>query len=231
MKNVTLIAILSFFSMFILLVVGSWFYTPPLPAPGIAATPTPSAPISPPLPADTSIFKSPNIDIKRLQFNLQDSQQVRFTLADVAMHHTKNDCYLAINNKVYDVSSYISFHPGGSRTIISRCGMEVTGIFASIHSNFAWDLLSKYKVGSISQTAPVATPQLLDAIATALTTANPAATVVKVSPKQSFFVAKLLYKGAFYEVHLNEQGQIIKEEVADAENNWTIWDTDTDDQP
>ena len=72
-----------------------------------------------------------------------------FTLTEVAQHSTKNDCYLAINNKVYNVSSYIGNHPGGAQKIISNCGGEVTGIFAAIHSNFAWDLLTKYYIGDL----------------------------------------------------------------------------------
>jgi cytochrome b involved in lipid metabolism len=70
-----------------------------------------------------------------------------FTVSEVAKHSTKNDCYLIINKKVYNVSSFIDSHPGGAQRIISNCGTEVTGIFAAIHSNFAWDLLVKYYIG------------------------------------------------------------------------------------
>ncbi len=73
-----------------------------------------------------------------------------FTLADISSHNIRSNCYLAINNNVYDVSSYISFHPGGSSSITSNCGKEVTGIFSRIHSNRAWDLLAKYKIGVLS---------------------------------------------------------------------------------
>lgn len=72
-----------------------------------------------------------------------------FTLAQVATHATSSDCYLIINNNVYNVSDYLSRHPGGQSSIISRCGHEVSGIFASIHSNRAWDLLTNYKIGQI----------------------------------------------------------------------------------
>lgn len=75
----------------------------------------------------------------------------QYTTASVAKHNTRNDCYLIINNNVYSVSSYISSHPGGTENITDVCGQEVTGIFADIHSNKAWDLLKKYKIGTISQ--------------------------------------------------------------------------------
>lgn len=75
--------------------------------------------------------------------------QTTFTLTEVATHSAEKDCYLAIKDKVYDVSDYIGSHPGGRKNITSRCGEEVTGVFASIHSNFAWDLLGKYYIGTL----------------------------------------------------------------------------------
>lgn len=72
-----------------------------------------------------------------------------FSLADVAQHKTAADCYLVIDNTVYDVSGYLNNHPGGRGVIQSRCGTEVTGIFARIHSNRAWNLLTSFKVGVI----------------------------------------------------------------------------------
>ena len=80
----------------------------------------------------------------------QSAAQQVFTMTEVARHSTANSCYLVINNNVYDVSSYIDSHPGGREAITSRCGQEVSGIFAQIHSNRAWDLLAAYKIGSVA---------------------------------------------------------------------------------
>ncbi len=74
-----------------------------------------------------------------------------FTMTNIAKHNSKSDCYLVINNNVYSVSSYIDSHPGGTRKIVEKCGQEVTGIFAQVHSNKAWDLLAKYKIGTVSK--------------------------------------------------------------------------------
>jgi cytochrome b involved in lipid metabolism len=82
------------------------------------------------------------------------------TLAEVAKHSSPSDCYLVINNSVYDVSGYIGSHPGGRSSITSRCGQEVGGLFATIHSNFAWNLLGNYLISAIGSppTATTATP-------------------------------------------------------------------------
>lgn len=72
------------------------------------------------------------------------------TLADVAKHNSANDCWLAIRGKAYNITSYEGSHPGGRGVIINSCGTEVSGIFASIHSNFAWNLLGQYYVAPIN---------------------------------------------------------------------------------
>lgn len=72
-----------------------------------------------------------------------------FSPDEVSRHKTKNDCYLIVNDQVYDVSSYIDQHPGGVRKIVDYCGKESSVAFAAVHSNFAWNLLEDYYVGDI----------------------------------------------------------------------------------
>lgn len=72
------------------------------------------------------------------------------TRSEVAKHASQDDCYLIINSKVYNVSSYFGSHPGGNGRILEYCGKEATGVFASIHSNYAWDLLSGYFIGNLT---------------------------------------------------------------------------------
>jgi cytochrome b involved in lipid metabolism len=175
-------------------------------------------------------LKAPKINIKNLESSLVEPLGDSFTAAQVAKHSSANDCYLIIDNRVYDVSSYISYHPGGARVITSRCGTEVSGIFARIHSNRAWDLLKKYKIGNINTTKRDPTPQILAAISTALEKANPDAEVIKVRPRKDFYVAKIIFNGKLYELHINDQGQLIKEEIEDDEADWTVWESDRDDR-
>lgn len=73
------------------------------------------------------------------------------SMSEAQQHNSITDCYLIIKNSVYDVTSFIDQHPGGKNKIIENCGSEVTGVFTKIHSNFAWDLLGKYKVADLSQ--------------------------------------------------------------------------------
>lgn len=172
----------------------------------------------------------PNINVNNLEFSLMNSMPDSFTMNEVSKHNSSSSCFLIINNKVYDVSSYLIYHPAGSKTITSRCGKEVTGIFARIHSNRAWDLLKKYKIGTITTNKPDTTFQVLTAVSAALKEANPNAKIIKVRPKTNFYVAKIIYSGKLYEIHLDNNGQILKEEVEDDESNWSLWEDDNDDQ-
>ncbi len=177
-----------------------------------------------------SIINPPLININNLVFNLGRLSKDSLTIKDVSKHNTKNNCYLIINNKVYDVSPYIGSHPGGSRKIISRCGKEVTGVFSRIHSNRAWDILKKYKVGIIDTGNHDITYEILTEISDTLEKANPDAEIIKVSPKMNFYVAKIIYNKKIYEVHIDNLGNIIKEEVEVDEVNWDNWENDYDDK-
>ena len=124
----------------------------------------------------------------------------------------------------------LPIYPAGSRTIVSRCGKKVTGIFARIHSNRAWDLLKKYEIGTITTNKSDTTYQTLTAVSNELKRANPNAKIIKVSPKKNFYIAKIIYGGKLYEIHINNNGQIIKEEIEDDESDWSLWENDNDDK-
>ena len=43
----------------------------------------------------------------------------KWSLADVASHTTPEDSWMAVRGKVYNVSPYLRYHPGGGRTRFS----------------------------------------------------------------------------------------------------------------
>ena len=56
-----------------------------------------------------------------------------YSLADVKLHNTASDCWLAVNGSVYDATSFIPRHPGGSDRIIPLCGTDATTSFTEKH--------------------------------------------------------------------------------------------------
>lgn len=78
------------------------------------------------------------------------------TAIQVARHNNYNDCWMIISGKIYDLTSYLSVHPGGAQSIISYCGKDGTVAFNTkggrgSHSQYAQSLLVNYYVGNLSR--------------------------------------------------------------------------------
>jgi hypothetical protein len=83
------------------------------------------------------------------------AQLSSFTLADVAKHATATDCWMILNtNKVYNLTPFISMHPGGSG-MASYCGKDGSQAFTNVpHSSNAVALETPYLTGNLV-TAPL----------------------------------------------------------------------------
>jgi cytochrome b involved in lipid metabolism len=55
------------------------------------------------------------------------------TLADISSHSSKDSCWSTIEGKVYDLTSFISKHPGGADAILSICGKDGSELFDGKH--------------------------------------------------------------------------------------------------
>lgn len=80
-----------------------------------------------------------------------------FTLEEVGQHNEEGDCWMVIDGKVYDVSEFVSAHPGG-KAILQGCGKDATELFetrpmgsGTPHSQRARDLLKKYYMGELKE--------------------------------------------------------------------------------
>jgi len=74
---------------------------------------------------------------------------------EVARHNTSADCWVIINNKVYNVTSLIPVHSGGPNQIIAYCGKDGTTAFDTkdgrgSHSQRAQSILNNYYVGNLN---------------------------------------------------------------------------------
>ena len=79
------------------------------------------------------------------------TKQVSFSMQDVALHNSESSCWSVVNGVVYDLTSYISKHPGGSRAVIRICGVDGTGAFEGQHGGQSKPerILENYKIGNI----------------------------------------------------------------------------------
>ncbi|EEF50728.1 cytochrome B5 isoform 1, putative [Ricinus communis] len=81
-------------------------------------------------------------------------------MSEVAQHNTKEDCWIVIDGKVYDVSSYLDEHPGGDDVVIAATAKDATDDFEDAgHSEDARELLNSFCIGELDASAP-AIPEL-----------------------------------------------------------------------
>ncbi len=69
--------------------------------------------------------------------NIPSSEPIvsKVSLSTLAKHNKKNDCWVAYDGKVYDVTSFLPEHPGSAAAISPYCGTyeEFTNAFERQH--------------------------------------------------------------------------------------------------
>ncbi|MEK9158062.1 MAG: cytochrome b5 domain-containing protein [Patescibacteria group bacterium] len=76
-----------------------------------------------------------------------------YTLADIALHPNQASCWVTIDGSVYDLTSWIKQHPGGSARILSICGKDGSVAFSTQHSGDARpnEVLKTFFIGTLAQ--------------------------------------------------------------------------------
>lgn len=74
--------------------------------------------------------------------------------SEISKHSSASDCWFIISGKVYDVTPYLPYHPGGPGLITPYCGTDATNAFATkdrnqMHSPTANEMLASYYVGDV----------------------------------------------------------------------------------
>ena len=70
--------------------------------------------------------------------------------ADVLMHAKASDCWVIIDNKVYNITRFLTSHPGGSEILMDYAGKDASGAFDDVgHSSTARMQLAAYCIGAL----------------------------------------------------------------------------------
>ncbi|MED6183857.1 hypothetical protein PIB30_041712 [Stylosanthes scabra] len=81
-----------------------------------------------------------------------------YTMNDASKHNTKDDCWIVVNGKVYDVTQYLDDHPGGDDVILAATGRDATDDFEDAgHSKSAREQMEEYFIGELDTSAPTST--------------------------------------------------------------------------
>ena len=77
-----------------------------------------------------------------------------YTSAQVATHNTSGSCWTSINGSVYNLTTWISQHPGGQGAILSICGKDGTQAFEAQHGGGRdtrpQTILATFKIGTLA---------------------------------------------------------------------------------
>ena len=78
--------------------------------------------------------------------------QAGYTMADVKKANTRAKCWSAIDGNVYDLTAWISAHPGGASAITFLCGIDGSNAFKAQHENQSRPAmnLTKYLLGPLT---------------------------------------------------------------------------------
>ncbi|MFC1649538.1 cytochrome b5 domain-containing protein [Patescibacteria group bacterium] len=82
-------------------------------------------------------------------------EKEELTMQLVSTHSAEGDCWIVIDGKVYDVSSFIPKHPG-EEAILEGCGIDATELFetrpmgsGTPHSERARGMLEQFYIGDL----------------------------------------------------------------------------------
>ena len=89
-----------------------------------------------------------NPDAPIMLENFWGKKERYYTAEQVARHNKPTDCWLIINNKVYDVTHVIPHHPGGSQSILNNGGRDAS-FHVQFHSSAMTKMLDKLYLGNL----------------------------------------------------------------------------------
>ncbi|TYH95813.1 hypothetical protein ES332_A12G133200v1 [Gossypium tomentosum] len=76
-----------------------------------------------------------------------------FVYEDLVKHKDRNDCWLLISGKVYNVTQFLEDHPGGDEVLLAASGKDATDDFEDVgHSDDAREQMQKYYIGEVDAT-------------------------------------------------------------------------------
>ncbi len=125
--------------------------TPPTPASTTTSATATSTTVIPPTAASTTVSSTPPVITPPPATAPPVAAANSYTMVQLAVHNTGADCWTAVQGNVYDVTSWINRHPGGSDAILSLCGKDGSAAFKDQHGGERRPEreLASFKIGTL----------------------------------------------------------------------------------
>lgn len=75
-----------------------------------------------------------------------------FSMEEVAKHDHEDSSWIIFKGQVFDCTTYLKDHPGGTASILLNAGTDVTEEFEAIHSVKAHEMLKPFYIGDLGET-------------------------------------------------------------------------------
>lgn len=76
-----------------------------------------------------------------------------YSVEEVAKHNSEDDLWVIISNKVYDLTKFVKYHPGGIQPLLQFAGKDATNIFYSVHRTEVLERYAKFEIGVLESAA------------------------------------------------------------------------------
>eukprot|EP00053_Salpingoeca_punica_P004986 m.52067 g.52067 ORF g.52067 m.52067 type:complete len:399 (-) comp13037_c0_seq1:545-1741(-) len=75
-----------------------------------------------------------------------------FTQCQIRRHNKNSDCWIVANGKIYNITQFLLFHPGGAECLLKKSGgVADCGPDFEFHSAQGKDLWKQFQIGSVVQ--------------------------------------------------------------------------------
>ncbi|RME52388.1 hypothetical protein D6783_04665 [Candidatus Woesearchaeota archaeon] len=104
--------------------------------------------------------KAPSADVSSGGVSGSVASDVSCTEEEVSLHASKDDCWMIIDGKVYDITAFFRKHPGGDKNLLKGCGLDASRLYDGSagphkHSAAARALLDDFFLCTVGGSAPV----------------------------------------------------------------------------
>lgn len=79
-----------------------------------------------------------------------DNSEREILMSEVKKHIGRRSAWIVVKGHVYDVTPYLTKHPGGESIILAYTGQDASSDFKDVHSQEAWDLLDGFRIGRLA---------------------------------------------------------------------------------
>eukprot|EP00958_Prasinococcus_capsulatus_P010685 scaffold1042_cov401-Prasinococcus_capsulatus_cf.AAC.12 len=87
----------------------------------------------------------------RAKTTASPTPQATYTKEEVAKHDKRDDCWIIVDGKVYDVTDYVEEHPGGD-AILNNAGADSSDAFhGPQHPSRVFDIVDDFLIGTLKE--------------------------------------------------------------------------------